>query len=198
MADSKIELDYLPNLDINSLRNMIMRFVIKHNCKMVILDYLQLVSTSKNMNKTDGIGEITQMLKGLSIQFDIPIIILAQLNREVEKRSGDHKPLLSDLKDSGSIEADCDMVLFPYRPEYYEIKEDMNGNSLLDQTIIIVAKHRGGKLGEGTIFHNLWCSRYYSTYEQMIEGRGKFGKSLIPLANEPDPFYSAGLSEFGI
>lgn len=198
MQEAKIEFDYQTNLNTQTLRNMILRFVLEKGCKMVIIDYLQLLNTDAKMTKNDGIGEITRLLKNLTIELDIAIIVLAQLSRDVEKRGGDHKPNLSDLRDSGNIEQDMDIVLFPYRPEYYQINQDAEGNSCENQTYLIVAKNRDGKLGEALLFHNLALSKYYNTYEQFVAGKNSFGTSLLlrKSENSSDPFYEAGKADF--
>jgi replicative DNA helicase len=198
MQDANIEFDYQTNLNTQTLRNMILRFVLEKGCKMIIIDYLQLLQTDPKMTKNDGIGEMTRMLKNLTIELDIPIIVLAQLSRDVEKRGGDHKPNLSDLRDSGNIEQDMDIVIFPYRPEYYQIVQDAEGKNCENQTYLIVAKNRDGKLGEALVFHNLALSRYYNTYEQFIAGKNSFGSPLFVKKTETqnDPFYEAGRNDF--
>ena len=97
-------------------------------------------------NVVQEISQITQGLKALAKELNVPVIALSQLSRAVETRGGDKRPQLSDLRESGAIEQDADMVMFIYRPEYYEITEDAEGNSTIGLTEIIVAKHRNGAL----------------------------------------------------
>ena len=100
----------------------------------------------KNANREQEISYISRSLKGLAKDLNIPVIALAQLSRAVEIRS-DKKPMLSDLRESGSLEQDADIVSFIYRPEYYGITE-VDGNDISGQTKFIIAKHRSGELGE--------------------------------------------------
>ena len=99
-------------------------------------------------NREQEISNISRSLKSLSKELDIPIIALSQLNRSVETRGGSKKPILSDLRESGAIEQDADMVLFIYRPEYYKIDEDEHGNSTKGLAELIIAKHRNGALAD--------------------------------------------------
>jgi replicative DNA helicase len=97
-------------------------------------------------NRQEEISIISRSLKIIAKELNIPVIALSQLSRAVETRGGDKRPQLSDLRESGAIEQDADMVMFIYRPEYYEITEDADGNSTVGLTEIIVAKHRNGAL----------------------------------------------------
>lgn len=111
----------------------------------LIIDYLQLIVPSgKRENQNVAIGSISSALKRLSDNLQCPVIALSQLSRAVEQRGGSKRPLLSDLRDSGSLEQDADGVIFPYRPEYYRILEDANGESLVGIGEVIVAKQRNG------------------------------------------------------
>ena len=120
----------------------------KKKLDMIVIDYLQLMrgEVKNNANREQEISYISRSLKGLAKDLNIPIIALAQLSRAVEMRS-DRKPMLSDLRESGSIEQDADIVSFIYRPEYYGITE-ANGYDITGQTKFIIAKHRSGELGE--------------------------------------------------
>ena len=119
---------------------------------LVIIDYLQLINgidpENKNQNREQQISYISRSLKALAKEFDVPVIALSQLSRNVESRGGDKRPMLSDLRESGAIEADADLVLFLYRPEYYRIFEDATGKDIRGQALLIVAKHRNGSPGE--------------------------------------------------
>ena len=114
----------------------------------IVIDYLQLIlpmNSGKSSNRDQDLGEITRSLKALAKELDLPVICLSQLNRSVETRSTTNKiPKLSDLRESGNIEQDADMVFFLYRPEYYGIEEDSNGKSLRGVGKIIIAKYREG------------------------------------------------------
>lgn len=114
---------------------------------VLIIDYLQLIIpvNKKNQNKENEISDMSRGFKLLAKELDIPIILLSQLNREVEKR-GDKKPKLSDLRDSGAIEQDADIVGFLYRPEYYDIMQDDTGRDLTGKAYLLIEKHRNGAL----------------------------------------------------
>ncbi len=137
-------------LNIFELRAKARRLVNKHNVGMIIIDYLQLMSGStdnRNSNREQEISTISRNLKGLAKELGIPIIALSQLSREVEKRKEGNKiPQLSDLRESGAIEQDADMVMFIYRPEYYDITSNEFGESNKGETHIKIAKHRNGSL----------------------------------------------------
>jgi replicative DNA helicase len=99
-------------------------------------------------NRDQDIGANVRRLKVLARELNIPIIILCQLNRALESRIGDKRPWLTDLRDSGTIENDADIVLFIHRPEYYGLTQDEAGNSLIGMAEIIIAKHRNGSIGD--------------------------------------------------
>jgi replicative DNA helicase len=115
---------------------------------MIIIDYLQLMSAGSDKgNREQEISTISRSLKALAKELSVPIITLSQLNRSVETRGGSKRPQLSDLRESGAIEQDADMVCFLYRPEYYNIDQDESGNEYQPgHTELIVAKHRNGAL----------------------------------------------------
>ncbi len=117
---------------------------------MIIIDYLQLMTGNRRVkavgNREQEIASISRALKMLAKELSVPVIALSQLSRAVETRGGDKKPQLSDLRESGSIEQDADMVVFLYRPEYYGITEDEMGNPTPGHGEVIIAKHRNGSL----------------------------------------------------
>lgn len=120
----------------------------KGNLDLIVIDYLQLMGSDeqKNQNRESEISEISRNSKQIAMKLDIPVILLSQLNRQVELRAGDKRPQLSDLRESGAIEQDADIVGFLYRPEYYGIKEDEKGERLSDGLAeFIIKKHRGGR-----------------------------------------------------
>src|SRR6478736_613643 len=150
LAQAPIFIDDTPALNIFELRAKCRRLKNKHNIGMVIIDYLQLMSgtnENRNGNREQEISKISRDLKGLSKELGIPIIALSQLSREVEKRKeGNKMPQLSDLRESGAIEQDADMVMFLYRPEYYDITTNEMGDSNRGETHVRIAKHRNGSL----------------------------------------------------
>ena len=148
LEDAPIYVDDTPSLSVFELRSKARRLVKEHGVQCIIIDYLQLMNAS-GMNfgsREQEVSMISRSLKGLAKELDIPIIALSQLNRGVEGRTGieGKRPQLSDLRESGAIEQDADMVCFIHRPEYYHITEDAEGNSLVGLAEIIVAKHRNG------------------------------------------------------
>ncbi|NDV47908.1 replicative DNA helicase [Paludibacter sp. 221] len=148
LMDAPIFVDDTPSLSVFELRSKARRLVKEHKVECIIIDYLQLMNAS-GMNfgsREQEVSMISRSLKGLAKELDIPIIALSQLNRGVEGRTGleGKRPQLSDLRESGAIEQDADMVCFIHRPEYYHLTEDNQGNSLIGIAEIIIAKHRNG------------------------------------------------------
>lgn len=145
-------MDDTPSLSIFELRTKARRLVREHSVKCLIIDYLQLMNASGMSfgSREQEVSTISRSLKGLAKELNIPIIALSQLNRGVESRQGveGKRPQLADLRESGAIEQDADMVCFIHRPEYYKITEDERGNSLLGLAEIIIAKHRNGATGD--------------------------------------------------
>jgi replicative DNA helicase len=121
-----------------------------HDIQCVVVDYLQLMRAdvdNKNGNREQEISTISRSLKAIAKELQIPVIALSQLSRQVETRTGSSKrPQLSDLRESGAIEQDADMVLFIYRPEYYGLEFDEDNNSTKGTAELIISKHRNGKL----------------------------------------------------
>ncbi len=150
LQNAPIFIDDTPALNIFELRAKCRRLKNKHNVSLIIIDYLQLMSGTgdkRSANREQEISTISRNLKGLAKELGIPIIALSQLSREVEKRKeGDKMPQLSDLRESGAIEQDADMVMFLYRPEYYNITANEYGESNKGETHVRIAKHRNGSL----------------------------------------------------
>ncbi len=151
LIEAPIYVDDTPGLSIYELRAKCRRLKAKHDIACVIIDYLQLMTAGSDMrgNREQEVSLISRQLKIIAKELNIPVIALSQLNRGVEQRTGDaKKPMLSDLRESGAIEQDADMVLFIHRPERYGIEVDADGNSLKGIADIIIAKHRNGAVGE--------------------------------------------------
>ncbi|MCL4109207.1 UNVERIFIED_CONTAM: hypothetical protein GTU68_062975 [Idotea baltica] len=144
-----IYIDDTPAINSFELRAKCRRLKMQHDIQLVIIDYLQLMSGSvdnkKSGNREQEISSISRAIKGMAKELNIPVIALSQLSRAVETRGGEKRPMLSDLRESGAIEQDADIVSFIYRPEYYDITES-EGVSLKGIAEIIVAKHRNGAL----------------------------------------------------
>jgi len=145
-------IDDTPSLSIFDLRAKARRLVSQHKIKLIVVDYLQLMTAGTNNkgggNREQEISTISRNLKSLAKELSIPIIALSQLSRAVETRTGSKRPLLSDLRESGAIEQDADIVSFIYRPEYYKIDnwDDEDATPTQGQAEFIVAKHRNGGL----------------------------------------------------
>jgi len=149
-----IFIDDTPALNIFELRAKCRRLKNQYDIEMIVIDYLQLMNGAKDNNKNSGnreqeISGISRALKQLAKELNVPVIALSQLSRAVESRaSGSKKPILSDLRESGSIEQDADQVLFIYRPEYYKIDAWEDGTPTMGEAEIIVAKNRHGAISE--------------------------------------------------
>jgi replicative DNA helicase len=151
LSKAPLFVDDTPALSILELRAKCRKLKAQHDIQMVVVDYLQLMSgDSKNGgqggNREQEIASISRALKKIAKELAIPVIALSQLSRAVETRGGDKRPQLSDLRESGAIEQDADMVMFLYRPEYYGITQDEENNSTAGIGEVIIAKHRNGSL----------------------------------------------------
>ena len=151
LENAPLYIDDTPSLSIFDLRAKARRLSSQYGIKLIVIDYLQLMTASvsnKNGNREQEISTISRNLKALAKELDIPVIALSQLSRAVETRGGSKRPILSDLRESGAIEQDADIVSFIYRPEYYKIDEwdDEERTPSAGQAEFIVAKHRNGGL----------------------------------------------------
>jgi replicative DNA helicase len=148
LSSAPIYIDDTPALNVFELRAKCRRLKAQYGIEMVIIDYLQLMAGNKDskagQNREQEISTISRSLKGLAKELNIPVIALAQLSRQVEQRGGTKKPILSDLRESGSIEQDADQVYFIYRPEYYKLEETEDGRPSQGVAQIIIAKNRHG------------------------------------------------------
>ena len=151
LLKAPIFIDDTPQLTIYELRAKCRRLKQRHDIQIVFIDYLQLMSSggdnNRNGNREQEISTISRQLKALSKELGIPVLAMSQLSRAVETRGGTKKPILSDLRESGAIEQDADIVMFIYRPEYYDIPEDDKGPTA-GMADVIIAKHRSGGTGE--------------------------------------------------
>lgn len=152
LQSAPIYVDDTPGMSIFELRTKARRLVREKKVEIIMIDYLQLMNANgaRFGSRQEEVSTISRSLKGLAKELDIPILALSQLNRTVEGREGleGKRPQLSDLRESGAIEQDADMVLFVHRPEYYRIFEDEKGNDLHGKAQIIIAKHRKGGTGD--------------------------------------------------
>ncbi|MEQ9105171.1 MAG: replicative DNA helicase [Rhodothermales bacterium] len=160
LSDAPIFIDDTPGLTALELRAKCRRLKAEHGIGLVVVDYLQLMHGSgmgKNSNREQEIAGISRSLKGLAKELNVPVIALSQLSRAVETRGGDKRPQLSDLRESGSIEQDADVVAFIYRAARYGITVDENGNSTEGLAEILVSKQRNGPIGDVTL---AWVDQY--------------------------------------
>jgi replicative DNA helicase len=150
MVDAPIYIDDTPAISVFELRAKCRRLKQQHNIDIIIIDYLQLMTCNIDSkgSREQEVSFISRNLKVIAKELNVPIIALSQLNRSVEVRSGTKRPQLSDLRESGAIEQDADIVLFIHRPEKYGFLEDEEGNSLRGIAEIIIAKHRNGALDD--------------------------------------------------
>ncbi len=146
LSAAPIFIDDTPALSILEIRAKCRRLKAEHNVQLIVVDYLQLMKGDSQGNREQEIASISRALKGIAKELDVPVIALSQLSRGVETRGGDKRPQLSDLRESGSIEQDADIVMFLYRPEYYKITVDEEGQPTNGMAEVIVAKHRNGSL----------------------------------------------------
>lgn len=152
LTGAPIYVDDTPGLSVFELRTKARRLVREKGVKLLMIDYLQLMNANgmKFGSRQEEVSTISRSLKGLAKELNIPVLALSQLSRNVENREGleGKRPQLSDLRESGAIEQDADMVLFVHRPEYYHIYQDEKGNDLHGMAQIIIAKHRKGATGD--------------------------------------------------
>ena len=192
LAKAPIFIDDTPALNIFELRAKCRRLKNKHNVGFIIIDYLQLMSgagDNKNGNREQEISQISRALKGLAKELQVPIIALSQLSRAVESRKeGEKIPQLSDLRESGAIEQDADMVMFLYRPEYYGITANEVGESNKGETHVKIAKHRNGELATIKLRALLHIQKFTEYGEDDFGGIGMpSGGNWKPVpANEGD------------
>ena len=179
LMDAPLYVDDTPSLSVFELRTKARRLVREHGVRIIIIDYLQLMNASGMAfgSRQEEVSTISRSLKGLAKELSIPIIALSQLNRGVESREGidGKRPQLSDLRESGAIEQDADMVCFIHRPEYYKIFQDDRGNDLRGMAEIVIAKHRNGAVGEVLLRFKGEFTRFSNPEDDMV----------IPMPGEP-------------
>ncbi|MFY7910889.1 MAG: replicative DNA helicase [Emticicia sp.] len=193
LSSAPIYIDDTPALSILEMRAKCRRLKAQFDIGLVIIDYLQLMTAESGGggkgNREQEIAAISRAMKNLAKEINVPVIALSQLSRAVETRGGDKRPQLSDLRESGSIEQDADMVMFLYRPEYYKITQDEQGNSTEGVGEVIIAKNRSGDvdtvklkfIGKYTKFTDL--DGFYTP----LPGQDNFGDF-----NMPKPINTAG------
>ncbi|MGB3618016.1 MAG: DnaB-like helicase C-terminal domain-containing protein, partial [Catalinimonas sp.] len=182
LSEAPIFIDDTPSLTILELRAKARRLKAQHDIQLIIIDYLQLMSGDASGrpggNREQEIAQISRSLKSLAKELNVPVIALSQLSRAVETRGGDKRPMLSDLRESGSIEQDADMVIFLYRPEYYQITEDEEGRPMNGLGEVIIAKHRNGSLDS---VHLRFIGRFTKFMDQEPAAGGFDGTSSFEI-----------------
>jgi len=206
LMGAPLYIDDTPGLSVFELRTKARRLVREHGVKLIMIDYLQLMNANgmRFSSRQEEVSTISRSLKGLAKELDIPILALSQLNRGVESREGleGKRPQLSDLRESGAIEQDADMVIFVHRPEYYHIYQDDNGRDLHGMAQIIIAKHRKGATGDVLLTFRGEYTRFENPEDRNLENRNPMGGGEIlgskingPGNNPPD--MPEGYNPFG-
>ena len=194
LTGTPLYIDDTPGLSVFELRTKARRLVREKGVKIIMIDYLQLMNANgmKFGSRQEEVSTISRSLKGLAKELDIPILALSQLNRTVENREGleGKRPQLSDLRESGAIEQDADMVLFVHRPEYYHIFTDEKGNDLHGMAQIIIAKHRKGATGDVLLTFRGEFTRFQNLEDNavILMGAGPEGEIIGSKMNEEPPF----------
>ena len=183
LQTAPIYVDDTAGMSIFELRTKARRLVREKGVKVIMIDYLQLMNANGAHfgSRQEEVSTISRSLKGLAKELNIPILALSQLNRTVENREGldGKRPQLSDLRESGAIEQDADMVLFVHRPEYYHIYQDEHGNDLRGMAQVIIAKHRKGATGDVTLTFKGSFTRFENPDESRMTASGGLGGEII-------------------
>ena len=195
LEQAPLFIDDTPALSIFDLRAKARRLASQHKIKLLIVDYLQLMTVggnNKTGNREQEISTISRNLKSLAKELDIPVIALSQLSRAVETRTGSKRPILSDLRESGAIEQDADIVSFIYRPEYYKIDEwdDDERSPTEGQAEFIIAKHRNGGLDNIRLKFNGSLGRFENldNFDSPFEFHSKMNAAANDNTFKPDQY----------
>ena len=197
LENAPMYIDDTPGMSIFEMRTKARRLVREKGVQIIMIDYLQLMNANgaRFGSRQEEVSTISRSLKGLAKELDIPILALSQLNRSVESRETPEgkRPQLSDLRESGAIEQDADMVLFVHRPEYYRIYQDEKGNDLHGMAQIIIAKHRKGATGDVLLNFRGEFTRFQNPTDNMMaasDGDGEYiGSRMnndVPLPPPPE------------
>jgi len=200
MEEAPIIIDDTASISIFDLRSRVRRLVRKYGVRVIFIDYLQLMTASglkNNANREQEVSTISRSLKQLAKELGITVIALSQLNRELEKRNKEgRRPQLSDLRESGAIEQDADMVIFIHRPEYYGILTDENNRDMRGLAQIIIAKHRNGRVGDVYLRFEGDLIRFSSALDSNINDdyQSTFSSSINGPSVD-DPLSGGGFSD---
>ncbi len=186
LVDAPIFIDDTAAISIFEFRAKARRLKLQYNIELLMVDYLQLMTSSDSKgSREQEVSTISRSLKAVAKELNIPIIALSQLNRSVEMRSGNKRPQLSDLRESGAIEQDADLVLFIHRPEKFGIMEDEEGNSLKGVAEIIIAKHRNGPIGDVSLLFREHLAKFVEPDEiNEFDMNGNSDLSTITLGSK--------------
>ena len=161
LSSAPVWIDDTPGISILEMRSKARRLKADNGVGMVIVDYLQLMQGPNAESRQQEVSQISRGLKALAKELNVPVVALSQLSRAPEQRTGDNKrPQLSDLRESGAIEQDADLIMFLYRQEYYDGPVDKDGNSLEGKAEVIVAKQRNGPIGIANLFFQKNFTRF--------------------------------------
>ncbi len=193
LSGAPLFIDDTPALSIFELRAKCRRLKMQHNIQAAVVDYLQLMTAGTDLrgSREQEVSSISRSLKAIAKELDIPIIALSQLNRSVESREG-KRPQLSDLRESGAIEQDADIVIFIHRPEYYGINEDEFQNSTKGLAEINIAKHRNGATGVIHLSFRKELAKFTDLETHIASSFGKAGRTFASKLNDDDDFGLAG------
>lgn len=194
LSSAPIFIDDTPSISILELRAKSRRLKAEHNVQLIVVDYLQLMRGDRGGNREQEISSISRALKGIAKELNIPVLALSQLSRGVETRGGDKRPQLSDLRESGAIEQDADIVMFLYRPEYYKITVDEEGLPTAGLGEVIISKHRNGSIGTAKL-------KFIGKYTKFVDWTDEYssysGTSGTITRNYKDPTESSRDNPYG-
>ncbi len=192
LSEAPIYIDDTAGMGILELRAKARRLKAQHSVQVIVVDYLQLMHGPRSLeSRQQEISMISRSLKSLAKELDLPVIALSQLSRQVEQRGGDRRPQLADLRESGAIEQDADVVMFVYRPERYEITQDKQGNPLTNVAEIIVSKQRNGPTGSVRLTFIKEYARFENMARESMVGQpgpevgGPYSDEEMPPSDTP-------------
>jgi replicative DNA helicase len=185
LRTDKLLIDETSGLSIQQLRAKAVRLKAEHDIHLILIDYIQLMKGDQKSNREQEIASITRGLKALAKELNVPVIALSQLSRAVEQRGGEKRPMLSDLRESGSIEQDADVVVFLWRAEYYKIVQDTDGNSTANTILFDFAKHRNGAVGPVITGCTIQNGRFFEPEALPNFAQAQVGPTAVTLGKLP-------------
>jgi replicative DNA helicase len=192
LSEAPVFIDDSASIGILELRAKARRLKAQHDIALVVLDYMQMMHGPRNVeNRQQEIAIISRSLKSLAKELSVPVLALSQLSRQVEQRGGERRPQLSDLRESGAIEQDADVVMFVYRAERYDITTDRAGNPLQNVAEVIVGKQRNGPTGTA----RLTFLKDYARFENMAREGGIGAGQAEGPGPYPEEFPSGGMDD---